>query len=95
MIWSILQSQDGSISGRSSNADTSPNTDLKSDPVPIKEKKEGRSRKKTSWFNFYPTYKSKSEDLKTIFKDVPNEERLVVGKLIKNVMQCITLLIYY
>ena len=26
-----------------------------------------------------PTYKSKSEDFKRIFKDVPNEERLIIG----------------
>ena len=40
-----------------------------------------RSKKKSSWYNvLYPTYKSRSEDFKRIFKDVPPEERLIVGK---------------
>ncbi|XP_034936499.1 protein Aster-B-like [Chelonus insularis] len=45
-------------------------------------RKEGRSdrgKKKSSWYNvLYPTYKSRSEDFKRIFKDVPDDERLVV-----------------
>ncbi|XP_032664230.1 protein Aster-B-like isoform X2 [Odontomachus brunneus] len=37
-----------------------------------------RSKKKSSWYNvLYPTYKSRSEDFKRIFKDVPDDERLV------------------
>ncbi|XP_068617400.1 protein Aster-B-like [Battus philenor] len=37
-----------------------------------------RSKKK-SWYNaLYPTYKSKSEDFKRLFKDLPDEERLIV-----------------
>lgn len=39
-----------------------------------------RTKKKSSWYNvLYPTYKSRSEDFKRIFKDVPQDERLVVG----------------
>ncbi|XP_069702511.1 protein Aster-B-like isoform X3 [Periplaneta americana] len=38
-----------------------------------------RTKKKSSWYNvLYPTYKSRSEDFKRIFKDVPPEERLIV-----------------
>ncbi|XP_026828611.1 GRAM domain-containing protein 1B-like isoform X1 [Ooceraea biroi] len=38
-----------------------------------------RSKKKSSWYNvLYPTYKSRSEDFKRIFKDVPDDEKLVV-----------------
>ncbi|XP_076663530.1 protein Aster-B isoform X1 [Andrena cerasifolii] len=38
-----------------------------------------RSKKKSSWYNvLYPTYKSRSEDFKRIFKDVPDDDRLVV-----------------
>ncbi|XP_043276592.1 protein Aster-B [Venturia canescens] len=38
-----------------------------------------RVKKKSSWYNvLYPTYKSRSEDFKRIFKDVPDDERLVV-----------------
>ncbi|XP_025830543.1 GRAM domain-containing protein 1B isoform X2 [Agrilus planipennis] len=49
----------------------------------LREKKEIRStdksKKKTAWYNvLYPTYKSRSEDFKRIFKDVPDDERLVV-----------------
>ncbi|XP_011862778.1 PREDICTED: GRAM domain-containing protein 1B-like isoform X2 [Vollenhovia emeryi] len=38
-----------------------------------------RTKKKSSWYNvLYPTYKSRSEDFRRIFKDVPDDERLVV-----------------
>ncbi|XP_026828613.1 uncharacterized protein LOC113562691 isoform X2 [Ooceraea biroi] len=38
-----------------------------------------RSKKKSSWYNvLYPTYKSRSEDFKRIFKDVPDDEKLVI-----------------
>lgn len=52
-----------------------------------KESRSDRSKKKSSWYNvLYPTYKSRSEDFKRIFKDVPDDERLVVGKCcLKNV----------
>ncbi|XP_057338129.1 protein Aster-B-like [Microplitis mediator] len=44
-----------------------------------KEARTDRSKKKSSWYNvLYPTYKSRSEDFKRIFKDVPDDERLVV-----------------
>lgn len=40
-----------------------------------------RAKKKSSWYNvLYPTYKSRSEDFKRIFKDVPDDERLIVGE---------------
>lgn len=40
--------------------------------------------KKKSWYNvIYPNYKSRAEDFKKLFKDVPNDERLIVGKLPK------------
>lgn len=39
-----------------------------------------RVRKK-SWYNvIYPSYKSRSQTFKKLFKDVPNDERLIVGK---------------
>ncbi|XP_032591931.1 protein Aster-B isoform X1 [Drosophila grimshawi] len=35
--------------------------------------------KKKSWYNvIYPNYKSRAEDFKKLFKEVPNEERLIV-----------------
>ncbi|CAH2085078.1 unnamed protein product [Euphydryas editha] len=35
--------------------------------------------KKKSWYNsLYPTYKSKCEDFKRLFKELPDEERLIV-----------------
>ncbi|KRT80928.1 hypothetical protein AMK59_6192, partial [Oryctes borbonicus] len=45
-----------------------------------KERKDPvRTKKKSAWYNvLYPTYKSRSEDYKKIFKDVPDDERLVV-----------------
>ncbi|XP_035734685.1 protein Aster-B-like isoform X2 [Vespa mandarinia] len=44
-----------------------------------KESRNGDRNKKKSWYHvLYPTYKSRSEDFKRIFKDVPDDERLVV-----------------
>nr|XP_021184322.2 protein Aster-B isoform X3 [Helicoverpa armigera] len=35
--------------------------------------------KKKSWYNaLYPTYKSKADDFKRLFKDLPDDERLIV-----------------
>ncbi|KAJ8723557.1 hypothetical protein PYW08_003469 [Mythimna loreyi] len=37
------------------------------------------ARKKKSWYNaLYPTYKSKADDFKRLFKDLPDDERLIV-----------------
>lgn len=37
--------------------------------------------KKKAWYSvLYPSYKSRSEDFKKLFKGVPDDERLVVGK---------------
>ena len=48
-------------------------------------KKGGKSdrSKKRFWYSniLYPTYKSRSDDFKRIFKNVPNEEKLIVGTL--------------
>jgi hypothetical protein len=37
--------------------------------------------KKKAWYHsgLYPSYKSRCEDFKKLFKDVPDDERLVVG----------------
>ena len=41
--------------------------------------KDKKSRK--AWYNVLnPTYKSRSEELKRTFKELPNDERLIVGK---------------
>ncbi|XP_018565494.1 GRAM domain-containing protein 1B isoform X2 [Anoplophora glabripennis] len=77
-------SQEGSISGRLSNTSnvevTLPQADTKSESGSnsIRDKRDSRSKKKSSWFNFYPSYKSRSEDFKRLFKEVPDDERLVV-----------------
>lgn len=37
--------------------------------------------KKKSWYNvLYPNYKTRSQEFKRLFKEVPAEERLIVGK---------------
>ncbi|XP_066154855.1 protein Aster-B-like isoform X1 [Euwallacea fornicatus] len=75
-------SQESSTSRLSSTSspDPSPHSDQKTDiSANVKEKKEGRTKKKYSWFNsLYPTYKSRSEDFKKLFGEVPTDERLVV-----------------
>ncbi|CAG9858589.1 unnamed protein product [Phyllotreta striolata] len=73
-----------SISGSTNNIEITPpqSQDFKSDSTNSSKEKERRDvkgKKKSSWFNsFYSTYKSKSEDLKRLFKEVPDDERLVV-----------------
>ncbi|KAJ3627498.1 hypothetical protein MTP99_014872 [Tenebrio molitor] len=75
-------SQEGSVSSRVSNIEISPPSDInkpESSSSSNKDRKEARGKKKSSWFNsFYPTYKSRSGDFKRIFKEVPDDERLVV-----------------
>ena len=40
-----------------------------------------KPNKKKMWYHvFYPSYKTRSSDFKRIFKDLPAEERLIVGK---------------
>ncbi|GBM25485.1 GRAM domain-containing protein 1B [Araneus ventricosus] len=49
---------------------------VKSEKIKSGEKKE---KKKSSWYNMLnPTYKSRSEDFKRLFKDLPDSERLIV-----------------
>lgn len=77
-------SQESSTSRLSSasSPDPSPQSEItKTDSsVNLRDKKDSnRTKKKSSWFNsLYPTYKSRSEDLKKLFIEVPGEERLVV-----------------
>lgn len=49
-----------------------------------KERKESRSsdraKKKSSWYHaLTPSYKSRSEEFKRYFKEMPQDERLIVG----------------
>lgn len=45
----------------------------------LKQGKAEKKRKSSSWYSVLsPTYKSRSEDYKKIFKDIPNDERLIV-----------------
>lgn len=46
-----------------------------------KRKINEKGKKKTPWYSvLYPTYKSRSDDFKRLFKELSPEERLVVGK---------------
>lgn len=52
---------------------------IKSSHEGKKETRSSERNKKKSWYHvLYPTYKSRSDDFKRIFKDVPDDERLVV-----------------
>ncbi|XP_029636054.1 protein Aster-B isoform X4 [Octopus sinensis] len=45
----------------------------------LKQTKAEKKRKSSSWYSVLsPTYKSRSEDYKKIFKEIPNDERLIV-----------------
>lgn len=62
----------------SKSSDTSGDTTDK----PKSISKLSQRAKKKSWYSaIYPCYKSRSDDFKKLFKEVPGEERLVVGKL--------------
>lgn len=53
-----------------------------SNEKPAKPSRLSERAKKKSWYNvIYPNYKSRAEDFKKLFKDVPNDERLIVGEL--------------
>lgn len=39
-----------------------------------------RAKKKAWYHGLYPSYKSRCEDFKKLFKDVPDDERLIVGE---------------
>ncbi|KAL3280124.1 hypothetical protein HHI36_017629 [Cryptolaemus montrouzieri] len=71
----IIHGLDRKSSNTDLNQAETTKTDSSSSTTGTKEKK----KKKSSWFNaFYPTYKSRSEDFKRIFKEVPDDQRLVV-----------------
>ncbi|KAJ8921718.1 hypothetical protein NQ315_010628 [Exocentrus adspersus] len=79
-------SQEGSISGRLSSLNSVELLPTQADTKKIK--REVRTKKKSSWFNFYPSYKSKTEDFKRLFHKVPDDERLVVGKQCRYEEKC-------
>lgn len=74
-----------SESGRSVEAPRTPEISSNVNGIVIKERKESRDSKSTdkksnkAWYKMLnPTYKSRSEDLKRLFKDLPSDERLIV-----------------
>ncbi|KAK4883580.1 hypothetical protein RN001_006899 [Aquatica leii] len=74
--------QESNTSSKSSNIESILG-DLGAGVNIYKEKKENRPvekvKRKSAWYSaLYPTYKSKSEDFKRIFREVPDDERLVV-----------------
>uniref|UniRef100_W8BD66 GRAM domain-containing protein 1B n=3 Tax=Ceratitis capitata TaxID=7213 RepID=W8BD66_CERCA len=91
-ISSSLQSSLGALSGSRPDEDTiSKSSDTSGelirgicDDLSAADKPKGGSRlseraKKKSWYNvLYPNYKSRAEDFKKLFKEVPSEERLIV-----------------
>ncbi|XP_028894584.2 protein Aster-B isoform X2 [Zeugodacus cucurbitae] len=91
-LSSSLQSSLGTLSGSRPDEDTiSKSSDTSGELVrgicddsSAVDKPKGGSRlseraKKKSWYNvLYPNYKSRAEDFKKLFKEVPSEERLIV-----------------
>lgn len=77
-----------SESSRSVEAPRTPEIGSNVNGAVIKERKERKesSDKKSNkaWYKMLnPTYKSRSEDLKRLFKDLPSDERLIVGRCIQ------------
>ncbi|XP_053961524.1 protein Aster-B isoform X2 [Anastrepha ludens] len=91
-ISSSLQSSLGALSGSRPDEDTiSKSSDTSGelvrgvvqDPTASDKPKSGsrlsERAKKKSWYNvIYPNYKSRAEDFKKLFKEVPSDERLIV-----------------
>ncbi|CAL4093293.1 unnamed protein product, partial [Meganyctiphanes norvegica] len=44
----------------------------------VSQTSKGDKKNKKAWYNFSSTYKSRSEDLKRLFKKLPGDERLIV-----------------
>ncbi|KAJ2950868.1 hypothetical protein O0L34_g5227 [Tuta absoluta] len=58
---------------------TRPDYPKVSTPNPSRSADPAARVKKKSWYtSLYPTYKSKSDDFKRLFKDLPDDERLIV-----------------
>ncbi|KAF3428069.1 hypothetical protein E2986_09009 [Frieseomelitta varia] len=71
-----LDDQQQDITNKSSDSSQT----VKSSHDGKKETRSSERNKKKSWYHvLYPTYKSRSDDFRRIFKDVPDDERLVVG----------------
>lgn len=70
----------------STTTDTSASPDTTRSQDDLKDSKKlslGEKAKKKNWYNvIYPSYKSRSDDFKKLFT-IPDEERLLVGKLYK------------
>lgn len=82
----LTQDSTASKSSESSNSNiTTIENNAKSTPAsterPKSVSKVSERAKKKAWYSvLYPSYKSRSEDFKKLFKGVPDDERLVVGK---------------
>ncbi|XP_037042706.1 protein Aster-B-like isoform X2 [Bradysia coprophila] len=82
----INDTTEDSISKSSDSSNLASNNDLSkasqndsTNERPKSVSKVSERAKKKSWYNvLYPSYKSRSEDFKKLFKDVPDDERLVV-----------------
>lgn len=82
-----------SESSRSVEAPRTPEIGHSFNGLMVKERKESRDSKSSdkksnkAWYKMLnPTYKSRSEDLKRLFKDLPSDERLIVGTYIHLVL---------
>lgn len=70
----------GGVSIISTSAVPAPAKHNSDKPAKHSSKVSERAKKK-SWYSvLYPSYKSRSEDFKKLFKGVPDDERLVVGE---------------
>lgn len=82
-----LNNTTNTISTTSTVSSTQPqavtNTTLSTDRPKGSGKVSERAKKKAWYSVLYPSYKSRSEDFKKLFKGVPDDERLVVGMLNK------------
>lgn len=85
VYFQLFQDAVSRISDNSQNSNTS--AELNKSLTQIDEEKPkavskvSERAKKKAWYSvLYPSYKSRTEDFKKLFKGVPDDERLVVGE---------------
>lgn len=76
-----IASQSDSLTSLTSTRPSDAQAKIATSPNAAKIPEGSRSKKKSWYSSLYPTYKSRSDDFKRLFKELPDDERLIVGKI--------------
>ncbi|XP_054272551.1 protein Aster-B-like [Macrosteles quadrilineatus] len=83
LLYVVFSHSDGTktVEDRKCKENSSPDSlyETSGQRAPLKKRHREKKKKKAPWYSaLYPTYKSKCEDFKRIFKELPSDERLIV-----------------